>query len=73
MEDITYFFDFERNIYEERGDIGATILESSKVIASHTLEQHGPTTSHTSQEQGTMQAHENVQIIGEWVTYRMLC
>jgi hypothetical protein len=36
MEDIT-FFDFEKNIYEEGGDISATILESSKVIASHTL------------------------------------
>lgn len=31
-----------------RGDIGATILKSFKVIASHTLKQYGPTTSHTS-------------------------
>jgi hypothetical protein len=37
MEEITYFFDFERNIYEERGDINATILESFKIITSHTL------------------------------------
>jgi hypothetical protein len=73
MEDITYFFDFERNIYEERGDINATILESFKIIASHTLKQHGPTTLHTSQKQGTMEAHENVQIIEKWATYRMLC
>ncbi len=73
MEDITYFFDFERNIYEERGYIGATILESSKVIASHTLELHGPTTSHTSLEQRTMEAHEDMQIIKEWATYRELC
>jgi hypothetical protein len=49
MEGIT-FFGFERNIYEEGGDIGATILESFKVIGSHTLEYRGPTTSHTSQE-----------------------
>jgi len=73
VEDITYFFDFERNIFEERGDINATMLESSKVIASHTLKQNGPTTSHTSQEQGTMEAHENGQIRGEWATYRVLC
>lgn len=46
-----------------RGDIGATILKSSEVIASHTLKQYGPTTSHTSQEQGLMEAHEDVQII----------
>jgi hypothetical protein len=72
MENITYFFDFERNIYEERGDINATILKSSKVIASHTLE-HEPTTSHTSQEQGTMEAHEDVQIIEKWATHRVLC
>jgi hypothetical protein len=37
MEEITYFFDFERNIYEERGDVNATILESFKIITSHTL------------------------------------
>jgi len=73
VEDITYFFDFERNIYEEREDIGATILQSSQVIASHTLKQHRPTTAHTSQEQGTMEAHENMQIIREWATYRVFC
>jgi hypothetical protein len=53
MEDIT-FFDFERNIYEG-GDIGATILESSKVIPSHALKQDRPTTSHTSQEHGLVE------------------
>jgi hypothetical protein len=39
MENIT-FFDFETNIYEEKRDVGATMLESSKIIASHTIEQH---------------------------------
>ncbi len=38
-----------KNIYEDKRDIGATLLESSKVIASHTLEEQEPTTSHTSQ------------------------
>jgi hypothetical protein len=30
----------EKNIYEERRDVGATMLESFEVIASHTLKQH---------------------------------
>jgi hypothetical protein len=38
MEDVA-FIDFERNIYEERGDIGATIIESFEVIASDTSQE----------------------------------
>jgi hypothetical protein len=48
MENIT-FFDFERTIYEERRDVGATMLKSSKIIASHTLKQHRLATSYATQ------------------------
>jgi hypothetical protein len=36
MENIT-FLDLERNICQERGDVGATKLKYSEIIASHTL------------------------------------
>jgi len=59
MENIT-FFDFKKNLYEERRDVGATMLETSKVIASHKLKQHRPTTSHSSRKQGPMEFYEDV-------------
>jgi hypothetical protein len=47
MENIT-FSDSEKNIYEEKRDVSATMLESFEVLASHTLEHHRPTIPHSS-------------------------
>jgi len=59
MENIT-FFDFMKNLYEEMRDVGATKLKTSKLIASHMLEQLIPTTSHSSQKQRPMEFYEDV-------------